>query len=124
MILHPTIGWPRGSVAIPSMMVLMVGDDQVGRVWGLFEDHYDDNDVGDDDDDFVVVTGVDDDNVDDDVDVTGVDDDDRRVNGQQVSVTGRTFKSPQVSSSSVTRATLSHTRETLTTLAVETLMSP
>ena len=25
--LHPTIGWPRGSVAIPSMMGLMVGND-------------------------------------------------------------------------------------------------
>ena len=85
-----------------------MGDDQVGCVWGLFEDNGDDNDVGDDDDDFV--DDDDDDNVDvavdDDVDVTGVDDDDRRVNGQQVSVTGRTFKSPQVSSSSVTRATL------------------
>ena len=96
-------------------------------MWGLFEDNDDDNDVGqddydnvdvavDDDDDFVDVTGVDDDDdnvdvaVDDDVDVTGVDDDDRRVNGQQVLVTGRTFKSPQVSSSSVTLATLSHTR--------------
>ena len=110
------------------MMVLNV---DVGCVWGLFEDNDDDNDVEDDNvDDDVADNGADDDDdnvdvaVDDDVDVTGVDDDDRRVNGQQVSVTGRTFKSPQVSSSSVTRATLSHTRETLTTLAVETLMSP
>ena len=123
------------------MMVLNV---DVGCVWGLFEDNDDDNDVEDDNvDDDVADNGADDDDdnvddnddvaVDDDVDVTGVDDDvddsgvdddDRRVNGQQVLVTGRTFKSPQVSSSSVTRATLSHTRETLTTLAVETLMSP
>ena len=52
---------------------------------------------GDDDDDDDHDIG-DDDNVDDD--------DDRRVNGAQVCLTGRTFKSPQVSSSSVTRATL------------------
>ena len=43
----------------------------------------------------------DDNGVDDDEDVDGFDDDDGRVIGQQVSVTGRTFKSPQVSSSSV-----------------------
>ena len=58
---------------------------------------------GDDDDDDDHDIG-DDDNVDDD--------DDRRVNGAQVCLTGRTFKSPQVSRSSVTLATLSHTGNT------------
>ena len=55
----------------------------------------DDNAVDDDED----VDGFD-----DGEDVDGFDDDDGRVNGQQVSVTGRTFKSPQVSSSSVTQS--------------------
>ena len=52
---------------------------------------------GDDDD-------CDDHDIDDDDNVD--DDDDRRVNGAQVCLTGRTFKSPQVSRSSVTLATL------------------